>query len=381
MALDRSQPWLQAVEGADVYITGSNYSSIYHTSDDWEGKRLSLLPDPDNVHDRYAIKVMHRGEQLGWVWREQNRDVLRRLQGRQGYLIVRQHDELLGPMKRLLGRLCVAAESESVSAPSQSSAAVPKGAVGWTGAVRIGAADQFRVDIRNCGASNDPEGARRWACFWQTPEGTSFRTQTTSARTTIAVLDLGGNTACWIRKSLLPEAFQNGIVTAVMGDGYLDLRLERAKHVTPTPQPESQSLPITEKETDMSLNTNKISYALATTVEANKAGFASAGYLTAGKIVNNKLGELSNKFLPMYLRGYAKEPIGQVVIANLLSIAVKQLRPNDARLAKLAEASMTAAYSDFIASFDIEGMIDKILKSEEIERALSKIDADADAKK
>jgi hypothetical protein len=119
-----------------------------------------------------------------------------------------------------------------------------------------------------------------------------------------------------------------------------------------------------------------ITNTVSTTVNNNKAAAKAAGYLEAGRIANNKLSKVAGKALPMMARGYADTPAGRLVLANIAQMAAAQMRPNDPTLAKLTMAMTTAAYQEVIQNFDIEGMLDNLLDSNEIKRALSKLQDD-----
>lgn len=110
-------------------------------------------------------------------------------------------------------------------------------------------------------------------------------------------------------------------------------------------------------------------------LQTNKDLAKAAGYLEAGRIVNNKLAQLIGPKLPVMIRGYAQEPIGKLVLANLLLVGVQKFRPDNQALAKLAYAGVTSAYSGVFESFDIEGLIDGFLGDSSIARALGVVSA------
>lgn len=57
-------------------LAGSQY---YAVGEQWQqlkvGDRLELIREPDNRHDRHAIRVEWRGRKLGYVPRAENRSV------------------------------------------------------------------------------------------------------------------------------------------------------------------------------------------------------------------------------------------------------------------------------------------------------------------
>ena len=76
------------------------------------------------------------------------------------------------------------------------------------------------------------------------------------------------------------------------------------------------------------------------------------------------------------VRGYADTAVGKLVIANIAAMAAAQLRPQDATLQKLTMAMTTAAYQEVIQNVDIEGMLDSLLSSPDIQRAINKLPKD-----
>jgi len=109
-------------------------------------------------------------------------------------------------------------------------------------------------------------------------------------------------------------------------------------------------------------------------IELNKAAATSAAFLEAGRIANNQLTKVASKKLPIVVRGYADHPLGKLVIANLAAMAAQHFRGDDANLKKLTSAMTVQAYQELIQTVDIEGIIDELLESKEVKRALSKLD-------
>lgn len=112
-----------------------------------------------------------------------------------------------------------------------------------------------------------------------------------------------------------------------------------------------------------------------TIVASNKNAATTAAIMEAGRIANNQVGKLAAQHLPLMLRGYANTTIGKVVIANAAAYAAQRLRPNDQKLTKLSNAMMVEAYQAFLAEFDVESMIEDLLGSATIKKALDKLDA------
>lgn len=110
--------------------------------------------------------------------------------------------------------------------------------------------------------------------------------------------------------------------------------------------------------------------AASVALRTNKELAKSAAYIEAGRIVNNKLAQLIGPKLPILVRGYASEPLGKLVLANLLLIGVQKFKPDHIALTKLAYAGVTSAYGEVFQSFDIEGLIDGFLSDSSISKAM-----------
>lgn len=114
--------------------------------------------------------------------------------------------------------------------------------------------------------------------------------------------------------------------------------------------------------------------AASVALRTNKELAKAAAYIEAGRIVNNKLVQLIGPKLPAMLRGYASEPIGKLVLANLLLVGVQKFKPDHVALQKLAYSGVTSAYGEVFQKFDIEGLIDGFMGDSAIGKALGLVD-------
>ena len=79
--------WLGAAQAESIRILVQNSplagSQYYAVGEQWSamrvGDRLDLIREPDNRHDRHAIRVEWRGHKLGYVPRAENRAVAQAL--------------------------------------------------------------------------------------------------------------------------------------------------------------------------------------------------------------------------------------------------------------------------------------------------------------
>lgn len=112
-------------------------------------------------------------------------------------------------------------------------------------------------------------------------------------------------------------------------------------------------------------------------VNLNKMIATNAAYLEAGRVATNQLAKVAASKAPLMIRGYADTPAGKLVIANIFAVAVDQYRPGNQPLMKLGNAMMTSAYQEFIASFNIDQMLEEFLGSDKIKAAMEKIEKSA----
>lgn len=120
----------------------------------------------------------------------------------------------------------------------------------------------------------------------------------------------------------------------------------------------------------------KCSTALASAVDNNKAAAVDAGFLAAGKIANDQFQRIASGHLPMMVRGYAATPIGRLVLANTAQLLIQHFKADSKAANRLAEAMMTQAMGEVIASTGITDMIDDFLSDPKLSKALKVVDTD-----
>lgn len=113
-------------------------------------------------------------------------------------------------------------------------------------------------------------------------------------------------------------------------------------------------------------NKGNIMSKVSTIVAANKSAVVNAAKLEAGKIALTQITKVAAKKAPFMIKGYIDTPIGRVVIANLLSVAVDQYAPANAKAKAVAGAAMEAAMLEMVQSFNIAEMIDEMVKGIDI---------------
>jgi hypothetical protein len=110
------------------------------------------------------------------------------------------------------------------------------------------------------------------------------------------------------------------------------------------------------------------------TVQANKDALIVAAKIEVGKTVNAQLKKLIKPQLPMMIRGYADSPIFDIIIANVASIALKELAAENKKAQVVADSLLQAATVEMMNSFNINKMIDDILKNIDIKQITNIVD-------
>ncbi|QIO01989.1 hypothetical protein rutana_7 [Salmonella phage rutana] len=113
-------------------------------------------------------------------------------------------------------------------------------------------------------------------------------------------------------------------------------------------------------------NKGNIMSKVSSIVAANKSAVVNAAKLEAGKIALTQITKVAAKKAPFMIKSYIDTPIGRVVIANLLSVAVDQYAPTNAKAKAVAGAAMEAAMLEMVQSFNIAEMIDEMVKGIDI---------------
>jgi hypothetical protein len=320
------------------------------------GDAIKLMAEPSNLHDRNAVKVGWGGFQIGWVPRDENADIAARL----------------GRGEVLLSKVIQHIPADSVLVIGVYSNDPPRETLLWRApatVLKTGSGDAGQLRIAACNA----------------PPGSAFLCDSRQGRTSISLHALHEQVG-YLRKVDTPDWLTARIdagekIYAIRGTDhsgfdFISGRPDAKVYDLPTVTGRAPSKPEIQYFPPKKENTMNITNTVSTTVNNNKAAAKAAGYLEAGRIANNKLSKVAGKALPMMARGYADTPAGRLVLANIAQMAAAQMRPNDPTLAKLTMAMTTAAYQEVIQNFDIEGMLDNLLDSNEIKRALSKLQDD-----
>lgn len=387
----------------DVPITGTEYSATYgrvaKAGTDLTGARLILRRDPENLHDSNAVRVLTvPGLELGWIGMRTGHSakvarILDHTTCVDAHLVVTHHHRCADPMSRLRAALYV---RRAQVQPQLAGPIVDK---------------IFQAGTDNSLSHPAKDVLKPYA-------GKLLDLRTNTARSSVSLATAEGHNVGWFRKSDVDSAirinYNASVALVITFDSVMLITPEEAeqfgykmagaavdvlradslpaigsppgeittykydKFSVPNPpidpvndvRVETQTQP--QKETIMS----KIAQTATAVIESNKSAATQAGYLEAGRLANKQAAKLAGKHLPIMLRGYADTAIGQLVIANLAQIAVKQLRPNDPTLVKLTDAMTVQAFQGLYQTVDLDGIIDSLLSSTEMQRAVGKLGGD-----
>jgi hypothetical protein len=98
---------------------------------------------------------------------------------------------------------------------------------------------------------------------------------------------------------------------------------------------------------------SKAAVTLAGVATANKDAAISATKLQAGKMALSVLKQQIVPRLPMWMQGYAEGPMADIVLANLVNLAVMwNLHRGNSTIEQLRDAMMVAAMNEAIESFN-----------------------------
>jgi len=108
--------------------------------------------------------------------------------------------------------------------------------------------------------------------------------------------------------------------------------------------------------------TTTMKLTLSQIIEQNKDSAIQAGKLEAGRTVNQQLGAVMAKSLPLMVRGYAQTELGHLVVANLFLLAVQNFANDNKVAMALAESAVNSASYELLRGLDIPKLIDDVVK-------------------
>ena len=137
------------------------------------------------------------------------------------------------------------------------------------------------------------------------------------------------------------------------------LLLVKEKTTETDKEPKTKPIQIKTENTIMS----KLKTTTTSVATQNKDAIKVAAKLEAGKIINKQVIKQVKPHLPLLVRGLADHPAASIVLANVVSIAVKHFMPENKKLNTVADLMLGAAAVDTVASFNIEAFVEGLLKN------------------
>lgn len=114
---------------------------------------------------------------------------------------------------------------------------------------------------------------------------------------------------------------------------------------------------------------------VAQAIDTNKNAAILAAQLEAGRLANKHATKLISGKLPLMVKGYADTPLARLAFANAIKFAVDNYGGKFGKHKDLASqvsaAMVVAAYSEIIANFDIDSMIEQFLEGKEMKKISS----------
>ncbi len=134
---------------------------------------------------------------------------------------------------------------------------------------------------------------------------------------------------------------------------------ETEEQLSSTKEPKTKPIQTKTESTIMT----KLKTTATSVATQNKDAIKVAAKLEAGKIINKQVIKQVKPHLPLLVRGLADHPAASIVLANVVSIAVKHFMPENKKLNTVAELMLGAAAVDTVASFNIETFVEDLLKN------------------
>lgn len=134
---------------------------------------------------------------------------------------------------------------------------------------------------------------------------------------------------------------------------------EVEEQLSSTKEPKTKTIQTKTESTIMT----KLKTTATSVATQNKDAIKVAAKLEAGKIINKQVIKQVKPHLPLLVRGLADHPAASIVLANVVSIAVKHFMPENKKLNTVAELMLGAAAVDTVASFNIEAFVEDLLKN------------------
>lgn len=172
------------------------------------------------------------------------------------------------------------------------------------------------------------------------------------------------------------ESNEDGIQTIISGEG---LKVIEEAVQAKKAAPKTKEIKKEEKVTTGIVE--KIQKAGKKTVSKQGQMAKTAATLEAARLLNNQLVKIASKKLPLMIRGYADTALGKAIIANALFMGMEVAFPDmpDTDVKKqVASAAVVQAYTEFLASFKAEELLEELFDNAALKKLTDKISAEED---
>ncbi len=103
-------------------------------------------------------------------------------------------------------------------------------------------------------------------------------------------------------------------------------------------------------------------------LDQNKDALLLAAKIEVGEAAVKQVSKIVKKQLPMMMRGYADLPVFDIVVANLVVMALKQFAPDNQKAQVIADAMLLAAMHKQMREFDLAGMVDEFVSGIDVSK-------------
>lgn len=115
-------------------------------------------------------------------------------------------------------------------------------------------------------------------------------------------------------------------------------------------------------------------------MEQNKDAFLVAAKIEVGEIAVQQVTKIVKKQLPPFVRGYADLPIFEIVLANMVVMAIRQFCPENDKALIIADAMLLSSMQKQIKEFNIPKMVEEFTSGIDIS-SITKLDKPAKSTK
>lgn len=144
--------------------------------------------------------------------------------------------------------------------------------------------------------------------------------------------------------------------------------LQADRETTPTPTKKTK-----EEKTMLTPNFNAKAI-----LDQNKDALVLAAKIEVGEAAVKQVSKIVRKQLPMMVRGYAELPVFDILVANLVVMAIKQFAPDNEKAQIIADAMLLAAMQKQMKEFNIPQMVDEFVSGIDVS-AITRLEAPKDA--